>query len=86
LCSTSALAHNVEGNPTFERDFPDNSSLAEYDSLIKLYTYHVMKIRKKLLARTVSNYWDHKNRDFIVRFEVKEWGDDIKAKEHDTEL
>jgi hypothetical protein len=91
-CSNSAFAQaptsNVFVMTTMERaPMPEGGSVAEFDSLTQLYTDRVIKKNDLILSsRIVRHWWGHNNRDFVVMYEVKEWGDVDKAMSHNDEL
>jgi hypothetical protein len=72
---------------TFEMAFKPGNTMAEFDSLNKLYTEKVISKNNLIVSqRTLRHFWGHNNRDFVVITEVKNWGDIIEANKLSNEL
>ena len=85
------LSQDNRGNimvvTTFETKSNPDGSVAEFDSLNRLFTDKVLKKNDLILsAKTVRHLWGHNNRDFVVMYEVKNWADVEKANEKNNEL
>ncbi|MFN3873951.1 MAG: hypothetical protein ACK4R9_13210 [Ignavibacterium sp.] len=70
-----------------ERAFPENGSMAEFDSLTHQYQTKVWDKNPYVIShRTVRHWWGHDNRDVIEITEVKTWEDIPKAMAKSNEL
>lgn len=91
LKGTEAFAQNVSGNAVIiqnlEAAFPENGSMAEYDSLTHQYQTKVWDKNPYVIShKTVRHWWGHNNRDIIEITEVKTWEDIPKAMQKNNEL
>lgn len=85
------LAQTPQGNAVImenlERAFPENSSMAEFDSLTHQYQIKVWDKNPLVIShKTIRHWWGHDNRDVIEITEVKTWEDIPKAFEKNNEL
>ncbi|UCF65202.1 MAG: hypothetical protein JSW33_05045 [bacterium] len=72
---------------TIEVTMPEDGSMAEFDSLNQLYTDNVIKKNDLIVNfRTLRHWWGHNNREMLVVYEVKTWGDVIAANQKNNEL
>jgi len=72
---------------TIELAMPDDGSMAEFDSLNQLYTDNVIKKNDLIVNyRTLRHWWGHNNREMLIVYEVKTWGDVIAANQKNNEL
>jgi hypothetical protein len=72
---------------TVELAFPEGGSAAEFDSLNQLYTDKVIKKNDLILNfRMLRHWWGHNNRDMLMIYEVKNWGDVITSQQKNNEL
>ena len=72
---------------TLEMAMPENGSIAEFDSLNQLYTDNVIKKNDLIVSyRTLRHWWGSNNRQMLVVYEVKTWGDVIAANQKNDEL
>ena len=70
-----------------ERAFPENGSMAEFDSLTHQYDMNVWDKNPSVIShKTVRHWWGHDNRDVIEIIEVKSWEDIPKAMAKNNEL
>ena len=70
-----------------ERAFPENASMAEFDSLTNQYQVKVWDKNPYVIShKTVRHWWGHDNRDVIEITEVKAWEDIPKALDKSNEL
>ncbi|GMU95159.1 hypothetical protein [Ignavibacterium album] len=84
-------AQTPQGNvmiiTNLERAFPENGSMAEFDSLTHQYQTKVWDKNPYVIShRTVRHWWGHDNRDIIEITEVKTWEDIPKAMAKSNEL
>lgn len=84
-------AQTPQGNvmiiTNLERAFPENGSMAEFDSLTHQYQTKVWDKNPYVIShRTVRHWWGHDNRDVIEITEVKTWEDIPKAMAKSNEL
>lgn len=90
--NNSVLAQSAQGNvfivTNLEREFPDEGSARELDSLAALYMDKVFGADNEYVvsARNIRHWWGHNNRDFIQIVEVKSWEDVTKANQRSGEL
>lgn len=78
---------NVTVMTTMELAFPQDGSVAEFDSLTQLYTDRVVKKNEYIISRKFFNHWyGSNNRQLVILLEVKNWGDVEKAAERSDEL
>ena len=70
-----------------ERAFPENGTMAEFDSLTNLYNTNVWGKNPYVIShKTVRHWWGNDNRDVIEITEVKTWEDIPTAMEKNNEL
>lgn len=70
-----------------ERAFPENGTMAEFDSLTHLYNTKVWNKNPYVIShKTVRHWWGNDNRDVIEITEVKTWEDIPKAMAKNEEL
>jgi hypothetical protein len=70
-----------------EFKFPDEVSVPEFDSLNYLYTKNVFAKNEFILNyKVIRHWWGNNSKDFIIIYEVREWGDVIKASKRNNEL
>lgn len=101
VCSVLVLLFFSAGNQTFaqpsggnaviiqniEGTFPENGSMAEFDSLTYLFNTKVWDKNPYVIShKTVRHWWGNNNRDVIEITEVKTWEDIPKAMEKNNEL
>jgi len=89
--STILSAQSENGNVVVmnfsEFKFPDEVSVPEFDSLNYLYTKNVFAKNEFILNyKVIRHWWGNNSKDFIVIYEVREWGDVIKASKRNNEL
>lgn len=85
------LAQTQQGNAfvmtNHERAFPENGTMAEFDSLTHQFQTKVWDKNPLVIShKTVRHWWGHDNRDVIEITEVKSWEDIPKAMEKNNEL
>jgi hypothetical protein len=90
------ISNNIYAQPSgghaviiqnIERAFPENGSMAEFDSLTHLYQTKVWDKNTYVIShKTVRHWWGNNNRDVIEITEVKNWEDIPKAMERNDEL
>lgn len=85
------LAQQEAGNAVIiqnlERAFPENGTIAEFDSLTHLYNTNVWGKNPYIIShKTVRHWWGNDNRDVIEITEIKSWEDIPKAMEKNNEL
>jgi isocitrate dehydrogenase kinase/phosphatase len=86
-----AFAQPSAGNAVIvqnlERAFPENGTMAEFDSLTHLYNTKVWNKNPYVIShKTVRHWWGNDNRDVIEITEVKTWEDIPKAMAKNEEL
>lgn len=70
-----------------ERAFPENGTIAEFDSLTNLYNTMVWNKNPYVIShKTIRHWWGNDNRDVIEITEVKTWEDIPKAMAKNEEL
>lgn len=70
-----------------EAAFPENGSMAEFDSLTHQFQTKVWDKNSYVIShKTVRHWWGHNNRDIIEITEVKTWEDIPKAMQKNNEL
>jgi hypothetical protein len=87
----NVFAQSEQGNAViitnYERAFPENASMAEFDSLTHEYDVKVWDKNPFVVShKTVRHWWGHDNRDVIDITEVKSWEDIPKAMAKNVEL
>lgn len=88
----SLMAQSAQGNvfvvTNFERNFTDNGSNRELDSLATLYMDTCFGSANEYVVsyKILRHWWGHNNRDFIQVVEVKTWDDVTKANQRSGEL
>jgi hypothetical protein len=87
----NAFAQSEQGNAVimtnYERAFPENASMAEFDSLTQEYNVKVWDKNPFVVShKTVRHWWGHDSRDVIDITEVKTWEDIPKAMAKNVEL
>jgi len=85
------LAQTPQGNAVlmsnYERAFPENGSMAEFDSLTHQFQTKVWDKNPFVIShKTVRHWWGNDNRDVIEITEVKTWEDIPKAMAKNDEL
>lgn len=89
---SSLMAQSAQGNvfvvTNFERNFTDNGSNRELDSLATLYMDTCFGSANEYVVsyKILRHWWGHNNRDFIQVVEVKTWDDVTKANQRSGEL
>lgn len=88
---TSVHAQQAQGNAVVitnhERAFPENGSMAEFDSLTHQFQTKVWDKNPFVVShKTVRHWWGHDNRDVLEITEVKTWEDIPKAMDKNNEL
>jgi hypothetical protein len=101
VCSFLTLLFLTAGSQTFaqlsggnavivqnlERAFPENGSMAEFDSLTHLFQTKVWDKNPHVIShKTIRHWWGNDNRDVIEITEVKTWEDIPTAMEKNNEL
>lgn len=91
VCFSSAFAQSSQGNvfivTKLERAFPENGTMAEFDSLTHLFQINVWDRNPLVIShKTVAHWWGSNNRDVVEITEVKSWEDIPKAMEKNNEL
>jgi len=89
--SGNIYAQPVQGNAVIitnlERAFPENGSMAEFDSLTQQFQTKVWDKNPLVIShKTVRHWWGNDNRDVIDITEVKTWEDIPKAMQKNDEL
>jgi hypothetical protein len=87
----NVFAQQSQGNAfvmtNHERAFPENGSMAEFDSLTNLFNTKVWDKNPYVVShKTVRHWWGHDNRDVLEITEVKTWEDIPKAMAKNNEL
>jgi hypothetical protein len=85
------VAQTPQGNAVlmsnYERAFPENGSMAEFDSLTHQFQTKVWDKNPFVIShKTVRHWWGNDNRDVIEITEVKTWEDIPKAMAKNDEL
>lgn len=85
------LAQAPQGNAVlvsnYERTFPVDGSMAEFDSLTHQFQTKVWDKNPLVIShKTVRHWWGHDNRDVIEITEIKTWEDIPKAMQKNNEL
>jgi len=85
------LAQAPQGNAVlmsnYERAFPENGTMAEFDSLTQQFQTKVWDKNPFVIShKTVRHWWGHDNRDVIEITVIKSWEDIPKAMEKNNEL
>jgi hypothetical protein len=85
------LAQAPQGNAVlmsnYERAFPEDGSMAEFDSLTHQYQTKVWDKNPLVVShKTVRHWWGHDNRDVIEITVIKTWEDIPKAMQKNNEL
>lgn len=85
------LAQAPQGNAVlmsnYERAFPVDGSMAEFDSLTHQFQTKVWDKNPFVIShKTVRHWWGHDNRDVVEITEVKTWEDIPKAMAKNNEL
>lgn len=71
----------------YERAFPVDGSMAEFDSLTHQFQTKVWDKNPLVIShKTVRHWWGHDNRDVIEITVIKTWEDIPKAMEKNNEL
>ena len=71
----------------YERAFPVDGSMAEFDSLTHQFQTKVWDKNPLVIShKTVRHWWGHDNRDVIEITEIKTWEDIPKAMQKNNEL
>jgi hypothetical protein len=89
--SENIFAQPVQGNAVImtnlERAFPENGSMAEFDSLTQQFQTKVWDKNPLVIShKTIRHWWGNNNRDVIDITEVKTWEDIPKAMQKNDEL
>lgn len=89
--SSKLFAQAPQGNVVImtnhERAFPENGSMAEFDSLTNQFQTKVWDKNPLVIShKTVRHWWGHDNRDVIEITEVKTWEDIPKAMQKNDDL
>jgi hypothetical protein len=70
-----------------EAAFPENGTVAEFDSLTNLYNKNVWNKNPYVISHmTVRHWWGNNNRDFVEITVIKTWEDIPKAMQKNNEL
>ena len=85
------LAQAPQGNAVlmsnYERAFPEDGSMAEFDSLTHQFQTKVWDKNPLVVShKTVRHWWGHDNRDVIEITVIKTWEDIPKAMQKNNEL
>jgi len=85
------LAQAPQGNvvlmSNYERAFPENGSMAEFDSLTNQFQTKVWNKNPFVIShKTVRHWWGNDNRDVIEITEIKTWEDIPKAMQKNNDL
>ena len=85
------LAQVPQGNAVlmsnYERAFPVDGSMAEFDSLTHQFQTKVWDKNPLVIShKTVRHWWGHDNRDVIEITVIKTWEDIPKAMQKNNEL
>lgn len=85
------LAQAPQGNAVlmsnYERAFPVDGSVAEFDSLTNQYQTKVWDKNPLVVShKTVRHWWGHDNRDVFEITVIKTWEDIPKAMQKNNEL
>jgi hypothetical protein len=85
------LAQAPQGNAVlmsnYERAFPVDGSVAEFDSLTHQFQTKVWDKNPLVIShKTVRHWWGHDNRDVIEITVIKTWEDIPKAMQKNNEL
>ena len=85
------LAQAPQGNAVlmsnYERAFPMDGSMAEFDSLTHQFQTKVWDKNPLVIShKTVRHWWGHDNRDVIEITVIKTWEDIPKAMQKNNEL
>lgn len=85
------LAQAPQGNAVlmsnYERAFPVDGSMAEFDSLTHQFQTKVWDKNPLVIShKTVRHWWGHDNRDVIEITVIKTWEDIPKAMQKNNEL
>jgi hypothetical protein len=85
------LAQAPQGNAVlmsnYERAFPVDGSMAEFDSLTNQFQTKVWDKNPLVIShKTVRHWWGHDNRDVIEITVIKTWEDIPKAMQKNNEL
>jgi hypothetical protein len=85
------LAQAPQGNAVlmsnYERAFPVDGSVAEFDSLTHQFQIKVWDKNPLVIShKTVRHWWGHDNRDVIEITVIKTWEDIPKAMQKNNEL
>ena len=85
------LAQAPQGNAVlmsnYERAFPVDGSIAEFDSLTHQFQTKVWDKNPLVVShKTVRHWWGHDNRDVIEITVIKTWEDIPKAMQKNNEL
>jgi hypothetical protein len=88
---SNVYAQSEQGNAViitnYERAFPENASMAEFDSLTHEYNVKVWDKNPFVVShKTVRHWWGNNSRDMIEITEVKTWDDIPKAMAKNDEL
>lgn len=71
----------------YERAFPENGSMAEFDSLTNQFQTKVWDKNPLVIShKTVRHWWGNDNRDVIEITVIKSWEDIPKAMQKNNEL
>ena len=72
---------------TIHLTFPEDGSMAEFDSLNQLYTDRVIKMNPKIISqRNFRHFWGSDNRQFVIMTEYKNMEDMLAANDMNDEL
>ncbi len=85
------LAQAPQGNAVlmsnYERAFPENGSMAEFDSLTHQFQTKVWDKNPFVIShKTVRHWWGNDNRDVIEITVIKSWEDIPKAMQKNNDL
>jgi predicted proteasome-type protease len=91
VINTNVRAQNITGNAVIihnlEAAFPENGSMAEFDSLTYQFQTKVWDKNPYVIShKTIRHWWGNNNRDIIEITEVRTWEDIPKAMQKNNEL
>lgn len=91
VINTNVKAQNFTGNAVLiqnrEAAFPENGSMAEFDSLTNQFQTKVWDKNPFVIShKTIRHWWGNNNRDIVGITEIKTWEDIPKAMQKNDEL
>jgi hypothetical protein len=91
IFTISSTAQTAGGNvvtvQNIEAAFPEDGTMAEFDSLTHLFNTKVWDKNPYVIShKTIRHWWGNNNRDIIEITEVASWEDVLKANEKNGEL